>query len=1316
MRVVRKAVPFLLTVIVCVMGIVWGCLWSDARAAPAQTLEERIRTSSTFKDLPEINRETAVATLGEALRTRQAVGELRMHMLDLVDSDVALAATLRVKLRGAGLEASANSAIQRYLDLPLEQIEPKIRAVAAQIELFERKMGPSPALAPIPDQELIDALGGLRLAQEQLVRLHDLRAQLTDGPAAALARSGGGLTRALADRDRPARLALQLRLDLLRMHEQHQLQLQLLMRGLGKAQFRRELDEANAQWRALQVGAGKLNGQARDLLGQRRALLAGYLASLESGVGTGSRLLAAPPDGRSEDSPLLVEWRSLRGELIRSVTARAQVAGKLLPVLRERNRHLTALLDTVGHDHDVLALMRLLIAAENRLLEGFATHYGRTGPTHGDLGDSAVDLGIALDTLQMLETQVITTVTPLLDALLDTPGKISVSTLAPALRELARLIDAGAQDLTRLATLSASEQGVWQHYDIWMAALMRQRIRFWMRVRGELGAPKPGAASDPLGTALSRLAHARLAGAEYDLEQRAPLLDEYARDPVIRYLYGQGRQQAWAKRAGDADFVRQALREVSLQTGLMGDLRRLGDAGQAARPRAEALIRLVDELALPWVIVKRQGRLDLLVRIADGDFAVHGIDGGVPEIGLASARPQEHKRYLMFAGPTTPISMLAAVGAPATPADTPRLASNVWNGIGNQARRSWLTYAIIGGGGVVAAGAAALIPGAGWVASAAILKATVLAAGCQAWQDINFGGLKGVARSVYTPEQAMRAERNLDYGETGVNVVLATYGLGKGVKGLVDAGEAAQQVRTAEQALARATQRADVVSELTEAQQRGWEVLRNVARTRDAVQAAELGVQYTDGMIKAQRTASNAIEGYQRSASAAQRTLDGLRQAAADNLLRGAGALTGTAEEVLRSGQGASTGEIVGAIGTASGPVKQLLDQLDGDKDGMPDSQDGCPADPAKTTPGLCGCGIPDTDTDSDGMPDCIDKCPADAAKREPGVCGCGKSDQDSDADGTPDCIDKCPQDPGKTDPGVSGCGQRDAQTATTQPGEPDKTSRECSTDQECALGYVCNSQGACVRDPRFEQPDPEPGTQDTPPACAGDSGCAQGQRCVQGRCIKSQSAPDAGTALELFGQRERDRDQERGARGGGAADPSGGGRYTSEGLREEINLLQQSAGGQTTGSGGRPSTTTSTSGGQTSTQTGGTVKPPATQGGDRPGQPVKPPAPPTTGGSGTLQYYLIEAVAAFERRDIVTGVGWQNRGCTLTSWGEVFVRSLTELEADRRKWGETVLGIVKGTNGALNPRLVSSRVVAGPSDTLIKPPVSAGYRIDCDR
>ncbi|MEK6644829.1 MAG: thrombospondin type 3 repeat-containing protein [Planctomycetota bacterium] len=51
----------------------------------------------------------------------------------------------------------------------------------------------------------------------------------------------------------------------------------------------------------------------------------------------------------------------------------------------------------------------------------------------------------------------------------------------------------------------------------------------------------------------------------------------------------------------------------------------------------------------------------------------------------------------------------------------------------------------------------------------------------------------------------------------------------------------------------------------------------------------------------------------------------------------------------------------------------------DADFDGVGDVCDGCPTDPDKTTPGECGCGVPDIDTDGDAWLDCTDVCPNNA-------------------------------------------------------------------------------------------------------------------------------------------------------------------------------------------------------------------------------------------------------------------------------------------------------------------------------------------------
>lgn len=79
-----------------------------------------------------------------------------------------------------------------------------------------------------------------------------------------------------------------------------------------------------------------------------------------------------------------------------------------------------------------------------------------------------------------------------------------------------------------------------------------------------------------------------------------------------------------------------------------------------------------------------------------------------------------------------------------------------------------------------------------------------------------------------------------------------------------------------------------------------------------------------------------------------------------------------------------------------------------------PAGVDNCPDDPSKVEPGLCGCGVPDTDSDADGTPDCLDACSVDPAKTEPGACGCGIADVDTNANGTADCLE--PQ----TDVGIS--------------------------------------------------------------------------------------------------------------------------------------------------------------------------------------------------------------------------------------------------------------------------------------------------------
>ena len=88
------------------------------------------------------------------------------------------------------------------------------------------------------------------------------------------------------------------------------------------------------------------------------------------------------------------------------------------------------------------------------------------------------------------------------------------------------------------------------------------------------------------------------------------------------------------------------------------------------------------------------------------------------------------------------------------------------------------------------------------------------------------------------------------------------------------------------------------------------------------------------------------------------------------------------------------------------------------DGDGIEDDSelgvyDGCPYDPGKQDPGVCGCGTPDDDPDGDGLMTCVDNCPNDnnADQTDFDDDGAGDAcDTDDDNDGVVDLTDNCPR------------------------------------------------------------------------------------------------------------------------------------------------------------------------------------------------------------------------------------------------------------------------------------------------------------------
>ncbi len=75
--------------------------------------------------------------------------------------------------------------------------------------------------------------------------------------------------------------------------------------------------------------------------------------------------------------------------------------------------------------------------------------------------------------------------------------------------------------------------------------------------------------------------------------------------------------------------------------------------------------------------------------------------------------------------------------------------------------------------------------------------------------------------------------------------------------------------------------------------------------------------------------------------------------------------------------RGFAWGENVGWLNLDDASKFVGLDCPDTDGDGALNCLDGCPNDPLKVAPGICGCGVADTDTDLDGVADCLDNCDA---------------------------------------------------------------------------------------------------------------------------------------------------------------------------------------------------------------------------------------------------------------------------------------------------------------------------------------------------
>ena len=163
----------------------------------------------------------------------------------------------------------------------------------------------------------------------------------------------------------------------------------------------------------------------------------------------------------------------------------------------------------------------------------------------------------------------------------------------------------------------------------------------------------------------------------------------------------------------------------------------------------------------------------------------------------------------------------------------------------------------------------------------------------------------------------------------------------------------------------------------------------------------------------------------------------------------------------------ACVGSTCTAAGCPGDPTKKgpgvcgcgQADGADSDGDNTPDCVDFCPGAPDHLDDGSCSCAAAQADADGDGALNCTELCPFDPKKQTPGMCGCGATDVDSDGDGTPDCLDACPLDVSKSVAGACGCGVSEEDTDLD--GTPDcldscsgNASQKYTPNASCGVGY----------------------------------------------------------------------------------------------------------------------------------------------------------------------------------------------------------------------------------------------------------------------
>ncbi|MET0404612.1 MAG: OmpA family protein, partial [Cystobacter sp.] len=147
-------------------------------------------------------------------------------------------------------------------------------------------------------------------------------------------------------------------------------------------------------------------------------------------------------------------------------------------------------------------------------------------------------------------------------------------------------------------------------------------------------------------------------------------------------------------------------------------------------------------------------------------------------------------------------------------------------------------------------------------------------------------------------------------------------------------------------------------------------------------------------------------------------------------------------------------GVALGGVGTAGGRPRAAVASSDDDRDGVPNTEDSCPAEAGPASRRGC----PVKDTDKDGIADDHDSCPTRAGP--PSTLGCPVPTKDTDKDGISDERDDCPNEAGP----ASSLGCPVKLEGASRAGDSDKdgvadTLDNCPTEAGAASNQGCPAQ-----------------------------------------------------------------------------------------------------------------------------------------------------------------------------------------------------------------------------------------------------------------